>query len=159
MSAGGLTLSAGGSGDLPQVMIAMREAFDPAFGEAWTEPQCAGILGMPGTWLRLAHVGDSLAGFALAREIAGESELLLLAVRPAMRGRGIGRALLASVVEEARARGAESLHLEVRSSNRALALYSAFGFHQVGVRPDYYRGKDGQFFDALTYRLEIPARA
>ncbi len=52
-----------------------------------------------------------------------------LAVLPAARGRGIGRALLAAAEERARARGCGKLTLEVLDENtRARGLYASFGF-------------------------------
>lgn len=150
-----LTIEAGGMADLPDVMIAMRDAFDPEYGEAWTEPQCAGILGMPGSWLTVARDGREPAGFAMARSIAGEAELLLIAVRPAFRRQGIGRALLERIVDDARALGAQAVHLEVRAGNSARDLYMDAGFVQVGIRLDYYRGRGSKVFDALTFKRRL----
>ena len=45
--------------------------------------------------------------------------------------------------------------LEVRQGNPALALYLRVGFLQVGQRENYYRGKSGDYFNALTLRHEI----
>ena len=82
----------------------MQVGFDPSFGEAWTRSQCAGILPMPGVSLTVARstVADEPIGFSLQRVIADEAELLLLAVDPAWRGRGIGRALLDQFIDDAR---------------------------------------------------------
>lgn len=57
-----------------------------------------------------------------------------LAVVPARRGRGIGRALLAAAEERARAAGCCKLTLEVQDGNaRARAVYERFGFTDVAV--------------------------
>lgn len=141
--------------DLPDVMIAMGDAFDPEFGEAWTEAQCAGVLGMPGCWLLIARDADEPAGFALLRSAPGEAELLLIAVRPRFRRRGIAAALLDRAATDATTAGIESLHLEVRDGNPALELYRAAGFVQVGRRPAYYRGRTGKVFDALTFKRRL----
>ena len=133
----------------------MGEAFDPRFGEAWTRSQCLGILGMPGVWLTLARVDAAIVGFALARAILDEAELLLLATAPKHRRRGIGAALLRGVVESARGRDVTRLHLEVRAGNDAVALYAAHGFAKVGERRGYYRGRTGQAFDAHSYGLSL----
>jgi ribosomal-protein-alanine N-acetyltransferase len=144
-----------GGGELDAVMDIMGEAFDPSFGEAWTRPQCAGILPMHGVAMSLALAGDTPVGFSLARTVAGESELLLLAVRPDWRGRGVGTALVDNFIAEGRAMGACHLHLEVRDGNSAHGLYQRSGFRLVGRRSKYYRGTDGQQFDALTMALDI----
>ncbi|TKD53080.1 GNAT family N-acetyltransferase [Sphingomonas baiyangensis] len=137
----------------------MVAAFDPRFGEAWTPSQCLGILSLPGVWLTLAEVdGDSEpAAFALSRVAGGEAELLLLATAPTRRRQGIAALLLRSVIEDARRRGAEAIHLEVRSANPACRLYRAEGFVKVGARRAYYRGNAGERFDAETFSLSLNA--
>jgi ribosomal-protein-alanine N-acetyltransferase len=85
----------GNSDHLEAVMLVMSAAFPAEYGEAWTRSQCAGILPMTGVKLVLAEDGeDNVMGFSLYRTIAGDSELLLLAVHPKARGIGIGRLLL-----------------------------------------------------------------
>jgi ribosomal-protein-alanine N-acetyltransferase len=148
-------LRQGGARDLPSVATIMHDAFDPRYGEAWTTSQCMGMLALPGAWLTLASVVGLDMGFALARTTGEEAELLLLATRPAARGRGVGGALLRSVIAEATTRGVVDLHLEVRSGNDAIRLYQREGFHQVGQRRGYYRGKNGQAFDALTFARKL----
>lgn len=150
-----LRIELGGMADLADVMIAMGDAFDPQFGEAWTEAQCAGVLGMPGSWLLIARVGEEPAGFALLRKIPGEAELLLIAVRERFRRQGIGQALLDRAIDNAITDGVETLHLEVRDGNPALALYRRAGFVQVGSRRAYYRGRTGKVFDALTFKRHL----
>lgn len=150
MSGEGLVLEEGGIADLDAVMAVMDESFPPDFGEAWTASQCAGLLPLPGVWLSLARESGRTVGFAMARVVAGEAELLLLGVCRAAQGRGIGRALLDRFVAVARGRGARRLHLEVRDGNHAVNLYKRAGFHPVGRRKNYYRGPNGQIHDALT---------
>ena len=146
----------GGVPDLDAVMAVMRESFDPCYGEAWTGPQCSGLLPMPGVWLTLAWDGDEPVGFALGRIVAREAELLLLAVKAKDQHKGVGRRLLDSFMARASARGAERLHLEVREGNHAVNLYSRAGFTQVGRRRNYYSGRDGQIYDALTLARTVP---
>ena len=155
----GIVLAEGGILDLDAVMSVMDDSFDPAYGEAWTAPQCAGLIPMTGVWLSLARDGDEPVGFALARTIAGEAELLLLAVKRSSQKRGVGRLLLDRFMSMASGRGARRLHLEVRDGNQALRLYSAAGFSEVGRRKNYYTGRDGQIYDALTLAKTISAKA
>lgn len=151
-----ISIAEGGLVDLDAVMHVMDDSFDAAYGEAWTAPQCAGMLPMPGVWLSLARRGPDVVGFALARVVVNEAELLLLAVKRNGQGRGVGQRLLSRFVSIATARGAERLHLEVREGNHAVKLYSRAGFHEVGRRKHYYSGRDGQVYDALT--LARPSR-
>jgi ribosomal-protein-alanine N-acetyltransferase len=144
----------GNSEHLDAVMLVMSAAFPAEYGEAWTRSQCAGILPMTGVKLVLAEDGeDNVVGFSLYRTIAGDSELLLLAVHPNSRGIGIGRLLLSHFIEDSKKNGASRTHLEVRDGNSAIHVYRAAGFEQVNRRRNYYRGRDGGSFDALTFVL------
>jgi ribosomal-protein-alanine N-acetyltransferase len=148
-------LREGGAQDLVEVSRIMEDAFDPRFGEAWTSAQCLGMLSLPGVWLVIASLDGEDVGFALARVVADEAELLLLATRPSARRRGVAGALLRAVINEAEARGVTQLHLEVRAGNDAVRLYRREGFEKVGERRNYYKGKMGQAFDAHTYAREL----
>lgn len=143
-------ISEGGVAELGAVMRVMDDSFDPAFGEAWTAPQCAGLLPMAGVWLSLARREESVIGFALARIVGDEAELLLLAVARSSQGQGVGQMLLDRFATLAVSKGAEQLHLEVREGNHAVSLYRRNGYREVGRRRNYYGGHDGQLFDALT---------
>ena len=145
-----VTIDAGAAADLDDVVEVMGDSFDPRFGEAWTAAQCAGLLPLPGVWLTIARENGHALGFALARRVANEAELLLLAVRRTDQRRGIGKLLLERFIAEAKSLGADRLHLEVREGNHAVKLYEEFGFGLVGRRRNYYSGADGQCFDALT---------
>ena len=147
-------LVAGCANDLDSVMAVMTRAFPDRYGEAWTRSQCAGILPMAGIELVLARDGDGqVHGFSLYRSIAGDAELLLLAVAPESQNRGVGRDLLDHFVEDAKKNGAEKIHLEVRDGNPAVRLYEAAGFQQANRRRNYYHGRDGGQYDALTFVL------
>ena len=157
MIAGNLTLEPGDSNDLDSVMAVMEAAFGNRFGEAWTRSQCAGILPMAGVSLMLARLvpDGAVDGFCLSRTIAGEAELLLIAVAPDQHRQGIGVRLLEDFLARARAAGASRVHLEVREGNSAVAMYRAAGFDAVGRRANYYRGSDGRRFDAVTFAKSV----
>jgi len=147
----------GGTDDLEAVMDVMGRAFDPAFGEAWNRGQCLGIMALPDVVLCVAAADQdgSIVGFALSRMLLDDAELLLLAVDPTQRQRGIGAGLIEQAATWARARGATRLLLEMRDGNAAGALYENCGFDRIGRRPNYYRGNDGVQFDALTLALPL----
>jgi ribosomal-protein-alanine N-acetyltransferase len=137
------------------IMPVMDAAFDPAFGEAWTSGQCLGMLSITGSELLVARRNGTLVGFALFRTVFEESELLLIATHPDAQRLGVGASLAKAVIDQAANRGAKMVFLEVRQGNPALALYLRVGFLQVGQRENYYRGKSGDYFNALTLRYEI----
>ncbi|MFV0473883.1 MAG: GNAT family N-acetyltransferase, partial [Pikeienuella sp.] len=96
-------------------------------------------------------------GFALISLAADEAELLTLAVAPALRRQGAGRALLAAAMAQAAAGGATTMFLEVAEDNEAaIALYRSAGFAPAGRRPRYYR-RGAALVDALLLRVSIPA--
>ncbi len=148
-------LRSGTAADLAIVDTIMRRAFDPRYGEAWTRGQCLGIMAMPGVWLTIASIDAGPAGFAITRSLGEEAELLLLATDPACRRRGVGAALLRSVLNDALEKMIKEVFLEVRAGNEAIELYRQLGFRKVGERRGYYRGKAGQLFDAYTFRCRI----
>ena len=142
---------------LDQIMAIMECAFDPDYGEAWNRRQVSDALVLRNTHVLLANSkggivsGDEeAAGFALSRGAADEEELLLIAVRPQDRGRGVGRALLSEFIRSAHSRGARKLFLEMRDGNPAAKLYRQFDFREVGRRREYYNGGRKGPFDALT---------
>ena len=94
-------------------------------------------------------------GFILCRAAAGEAEILTLAVDPAARRGGHGRALVDLAMKVAALAGAESAFLEVAEDNTAAqALYIAAGFGLAGRRPRYYRRPDREI-DALVMRRDL----
>ena len=65
----------------------------------------------------------------------GTVELISMFVRPRARGRGVGEALIAAVLDWARARNATSVHLWVTETNKpARLLYERCGFSLTGER-------------------------
>lgn len=110
--------------------------------DAWSRALVEdGITGaLPTIHYLVAEDGGQVTAYAVASIVADIAELQRIAVTPAARRRGIARALLAEVVDRARAGGADRLLLEVRETNvEALAFYAATGFVEVDRRPRYYR--------------------
>jgi [ribosomal protein S18]-alanine N-acetyltransferase len=87
----------------------------------------------------------------------GEAQLLNLSVAPDMRRRGLGAALLARFVDDARRCGAEQMFLEVRAGNHAaIALYETAGFARIARRDAYYPATATlPAEDALVMRLVL----
>lgn len=95
-------------------------------------------------------------GFILCRALAGEAEILTLAVHPDQRRRGLGRDLVIAAISRALDESIEALFLEVAVDNpAAMGLYLSCGFRQVGRRKGYYRRADGQMIDALVMRRDL----
>ncbi len=107
----------------------------------------------PHPWTR-AHFEDALrsgylcyvardrtcsVGFAVARILVDDAELLLIAVDPSHRRSGCATLLLNTLVTRLAEIAKSPLHLEVRASNAsAIAFYEARGFLRSGLRKNYY---------------------
>ncbi|KAB7645607.1 GNAT family N-acetyltransferase [Polymorphobacter fuscus] len=152
-----LRIIAADTRDIDALMTLMSGGFDPQFGEAWSAAQLAGTMVLDGSFARQAVDADGTAvGFTLSRAVSDEVELLLIAVDPRLRGRGIGRLLVEQVEKDGHSRGATDMYLEVRENNLAARhLYKALGFADVGRRINYYTGSDGERFAAITMRRKI----
>ena len=117
---------------------------------AWSEAEFAGLTSGAGA----GRVAEP-QGFALGRALAGEAELLTIAVLPGARRQGVGRRLVQKFLDEVAGLGAATVFLEVAEDNAgALALYRAAGFFEAGRRHRYYRMSDGTLTDALVMRCE-----
>ena len=81
-----------GPARLADIMAVMADAFDPAWGEAWTQAQCGGVLGMPGVWAALAERArpgatrtvPSMTSTSSARATTGGSSALVRTSRPVL---------------------------------------------------------------------------
>jgi len=99
----------------------------------------------------VSRLGGELAGYLCLWEIGHEIHVTNLAVHPRFRRRGVARALLAAMLEEARHKLAELVFLEVRPSNvEAFTLYESLGFRVIGRRKGYYfdTGEDALVMEA-----------
>jgi ribosomal-protein-alanine N-acetyltransferase len=123
--------------------------------DPWDSLAIVEIIGTVGFFGRIAWEDEAPAGFALARDLRKECEILSLGVLRERRREGVGTALLNSVCVDARLRRAESIVLEVAVDNvAALALYTVRGFFPVGRRRNYYR-RTRNSADALVLRLAL----
>jgi Acetyltransferases len=148
--------------DIDRIMAVMAAAFDPEFGEAWNRRQVEDALAFGSCHYHLATTfpagqndDRAVTGFYMSRTGFEEEELLLLAVYPDFRRRGIGLYLLEELRTAAAARGAKRLLLEMRKNNPAESLYRNFGFYPIGERREYYRTKLGTRIDAITFACDI----
>jgi len=88
-----------------------------------------------------AWLAHAIAGFAIMRYGQDVAHLNLLAVDPAHRRRGVGRALLGWLEESARTAGTFVIGLELRAGNElARTFYRALGYRELGQIPGYYQG-------------------
>lgn len=100
----------------------------------------------------VAEVEETIAGYAGLMCVAPVADIQTIGVLPQFEGRGIARAMLAELIDEAQRRGAADVLLEVSATNpRAQRLYLRNGFEHIHTRRRYYR--DGS--DGLVMRLRL----
>jgi ribosomal-protein-alanine N-acetyltransferase len=100
----------------------------------------------------VAEFDSTVAGFIIAWHAADEAQIAELAVDPARRRKGTGRALINKACEDARAGGLKRVTLEVRAGNAAArALYLSEGFVVTATRPKFYDGNE----DAVLMEKEL----
>lgn len=137
--------------DVPTIVEIERTSF----GDPWTELTFRDLLGLRHAIFLVATEGpgQSVCAYIIAAVVAGEAEVLNLAVAHDARGRGLGGRLLDAGLGIVRELGAREVFLEVRESNAAaLALYSSRGFTPLTRRAKYYRNP---VEDALVLRRAI----
>jgi GNAT superfamily N-acetyltransferase len=110
--------------------------------------------------LLAAFVGERMVGsvqLALSpwRSSPYRAEVHKLFVATSLKGRGIGKALLGAVHEEARQRGRSLLVLNARFGDPAAQFYRGQGYREAGVIPGYSLGPAGERFDNLIMYREI----
>lgn len=88
----------------------------------------------------VAEADGLLIGYCGVMVLGGTADIQTIGVLPEYEGQGIGTAMLTSMLDEARRRGATETLLEVREDNpRARTLYERFGFKHIHTRRGYYR--------------------
>ena len=144
-----------GRGEEDAIAVSVAALAAGAMDHPWSARQIREALASPSACL-MCHEDDAgeLGGFVLGRRVDRDVvEVDLVAVAPARRRAGIGRALLEELMAAEREGGITEFRLELAASNApALGLYSAVGFVVVGRRARYY--PDGEDALLLTWTAE-----
>ncbi|MGB4101537.1 MAG: ribosomal protein S18-alanine N-acetyltransferase [Alphaproteobacteria bacterium] len=140
--------------DAPQLATIHKDAFGM---HCWNETMFADSLHSPDVWGMLLENSGHPAGFALCQYVSDDCEILTFAILPRLQRRGLGRHLLQTVYDAAKARPGSRIFLEVAADNLAARqLYANFGFQPTGTRPNYYPRPDGAV-DAVLMQFNIRA--
>lgn len=120
---------------------------------AWREALYAGALQSDHDQVWLYQRDQQLLGAAVLMQVLDEAHLQNFFIHAASQGQGLGKALLAHTMQQARVQQATQMFLEVRTSNApALALYAKHGFEAYAQRKGYYRNADGTREDAILMK-------
>ncbi|MBM7070521.1 ribosomal protein S18-alanine N-acetyltransferase [Shewanella sp. 202IG2-18] len=100
-------------------------------------------------------LNEQLVAFAIVHQVVDEATLMDICVSPYAQGQGLGKILMAELIQTAKKREASFLQLEVRASNQsAIQLYIKSGFTETGKRKEYYPSKRGRE-DAILMELKL----
>ena len=129
--------------DADAIALLSRDAIEHGLGWEYRAERIARYVRDPETIVLVARDRGALAGFAIMQFGDERTHLVLMAVAPAHRRRGVGRHMLGWLVESAKVAGIMSIHVELRAQNRAAhAFYRAAGFAESLRIPGYYRGRE-----------------
>ena len=102
------------------------------------------------------ELDGAIVGYGVLSVALDEAHVLNLCTAAQAEGRGLGRHMLHALLRIARAGGAQRVFLEVRPSNkRAITLYDAAGFNEIGRRPRYYPAPNNGREDAVVMAMEL----
>ena len=129
--------------DLSEYTADWMAFYDPASIERSLRRRETVVLAASGRQTYVARERPALSGFAIMDFGDERAHLVLLAVQPTQRRRGIGRRLMEWLLESAVTAGMASVHLELRADNEAARrFYRALGFSETLLMPKYYNGRE-----------------
>jgi ribosomal-protein-alanine N-acetyltransferase len=125
--------------DIERCLVIEQATYPSPWSAAIFEDELAA----PGRVYLVLEEDGAIVGYGGVMLVLPEAHITSVTVEPAHQGRSLGTRLMLALAEAARAVGAESLTLEVRTSNKgAQSLYTKFGMAPVGIRKRYYRDED-----------------
>jgi len=126
--------------DVPRILEIFNESVSPV----WTQDTIQGELEKNDSLFLVAVKSTEkqvpcVVGFAVFRQVGDDGELLQIATCKTARRKGVADKLMCAVLDYSTQKKYESIHLEVRFSNKpAINLYEKHGFKTVRIRKDYY---------------------
>jgi ribosomal-protein-alanine N-acetyltransferase len=133
-------------GDIDRVMQVEQEVYE----FPWTDKIFSDCIGVGySCWLALQQ--RNIVGHAVISVATGESHMLNLSIARQYQRKGFGRQFIEFLIQQAQAKQAQTMLLEVRPSNTAaINCYNSAGFNEIGLRKDYYPAPEGRE-DALLF--------
>ena len=118
---------------------AVAQLEEEIFSMPWSRQGFADTLGREDVLFLVAYEEEKLLGYVGVYCTADEGEITNVAVSQSARRRGVGRALLETLIGMLAGRNIFRIVLEVRVSNEAaICLYGQQGFAVAGTRKNFY---------------------
>ena len=131
-----------------------RDLIESGLNWSWKPSRILDMIRHPDCVVLVARTRIEIAGFAVMEFHEVHAHLNLLAVKPAKRRSGIGKALIEWLEESCRTAGIASIFLELRADNAgAKQFYESLGYKPGRVVQGYYQGRE----DALTMVHQLMA--
>ena len=151
-----LTIRLAKRDDATMIAAMSRDLVEAGLGWHYRPTVVAKLIGDPETVTVVACNARLIVGFAILSLTDERAHLVLLAVRPEARRRGIAGRMLRWLLESAAIAGIASVHVELREANpAAIALYRSAGFTEAFRLPGYYRGRETAIRMVLALRSTI----
>ena len=123
-----------------------------SFSDPWSLNALEGVTNASNFFGLVIEENDIVVGYVGANSVLDEGEILLVAVDSNCRGKGYGKALVNTLLDEFSSKDIKVVFLEVRKSNAtAIACYQKCGFYKIAERARYYR--DGE--DAIIMERKL----
>jgi ribosomal-protein-alanine N-acetyltransferase len=146
--------------DAPAIARMSRDLIEHGLGWSWTARRVLRSLGDRQTNVVVAPgPAGGVAGFGIMKYHDDEAHLLLLAVDPSWRRRGIGAALVEWLEASALVAGIGQVWLEARITNlSARAFYAHLGYREIRQVAGYYSGVEASVRMARDLWIQRPQR-
>jgi ribosomal-protein-alanine N-acetyltransferase len=143
MSTQDITLQLADPGDATVLAGMSRDLIEAGLEWRYRTQSLRQLIAHAETVTLVARHGETVAGFGIMKYGDERAHLVLLAVRPDVRRRGIARRLVEWLVASAATAGVATIHVELRAGNAgAYALYRTLGFEETLRVPGYYAGRE-----------------
>jgi len=129
--------------DAVRIATMSRDYVEHGLGWGWTPARVLRGIRDRATNVVVAECGADLAGFGIMKYLDDDAHLLLFAVKPEYRRRGVGSGLVTWLERTATTAGIELIFLETRATNTAAReFYAARGYRELATLPRYYGSED-----------------
>ena len=132
----------------------IKDIFISDFDDFWNYNILKEELESPNSKYIIANTNDGeIIGFAGIKVLVDNADIMNIVVKKSCRNQGVGNSLLNNLISLCKNSNLSSLSLEVNEDNLpAIHLYEKVGFKKIGVRKNYYQGKDGIIMQYLIHK-------